>query len=137
MTKDVVYQNKDIACKTLALRFKDKSFGVFGVDIPRIVNILPGDLPVIIANEMRIDSIFLLEDGSIAIIDYESDFKTSNYLKYGNYMLRAMEMCKDKKGRYPNVRMIVIYTCDVMREDVNPDFIREGDRNPHRFGFSF
>ena len=40
---------------------------------------------------MRIDNLFLLEDGSIAIIDYESSLKWENYLKYLNYIVRILE----------------------------------------------
>ena len=59
---------------------------------------------------MRIDNLFLLEDGSIAIIDYESFLKWENYLKYLNYIVRILERYKQEAK---HIRMIVIYTADI------------------------
>ena len=64
---------------------------------------------------MRIDNLFLLEDGSVAIIDYESSVKYENYVKYLNYIVRVME--RYKRDRAPQIRMIVIYTADVEKAD--------------------
>ncbi len=80
--------------------------------MPKIKQILPTNLPQIQVNEMRIDNLFLLEDDSIAIIDYESDVKWENHLKYLNYIVRILE--RYKKEEIPKqIRMIVIYTADV------------------------
>ncbi|MDE7039267.1 MAG: hypothetical protein K2O98_15340 [Lachnospiraceae bacterium] len=51
--------------------------------MPKIKQILPTNLPQIQVNEMRIDNLFLLEDDSIAIIDYESDVKWEKLLEEG------------------------------------------------------
>jgi hypothetical protein len=71
-TSSIAYQNKDIASKVFAENFKGKSLKVYGLDVPKVVQVLPTNLPEITANELRIDNLFLLEDGTLAIIDYES-----------------------------------------------------------------
>ena len=79
--REITYHNKDVLSKILAENFKEKSLKVYGIDVPKIKQILPTNLPQIQVNEMRIDNLFLLEDGSIAIIDYESDVKWEDHLK--------------------------------------------------------
>ena len=80
--KGIAYQNKDITSKILAEEFKGKSFSVYGIDIPKIVDTKPTNLPAIEANELRVDNLFVLEDGSIAIADYESVYREENKVKY-------------------------------------------------------
>ena len=109
---EITYHNKDVLSKILAENFKDISLKVYGIDVPKIKQILPTNLPQIQVNEMRIDNLFLLEDDSIAIIDYESDVKWENHLKYLNYIVRILERYK-KEERPKQIRMIVIYTADV------------------------
>lgn len=110
--REITYHNKDVLSKILAENFKEKSLKVYGIDVPKIKQILPTNLPQIQVNEMRIDNLFLLEDDSIAIIDYESDVKWENHLKYLNYIVRILE--RYKKEEMPRqIRMIVIYTADV------------------------
>ena len=102
---DITYQNKDVMSKVMAENFKDKSLKVYGIDVPKIKQVLPTNLPEIQVNEMRIDNLFLLEDGSLAIIDYESTLKWENYLKYLNYIVRILERYKQEAKQ---IRMIVI-----------------------------
>ena len=107
---DITYHNKDVLSKVMAENFKDKSLKVYGIDVPKIKQVLPTNLPEIQVNEIRIDNLFLLEDGSIAIIDYESSLKWENYLKYLNYIVRILERYKQEAK---HIRMIVIYTADI------------------------
>lgn len=112
MPEGIAYQNKDILFKILGQTYKEKSFRVYGINLPPIRELLPTDLPKISANEMLIDNLFLLEDGTYAIVDYESVYKKSNKIKYLNYIARIMEKYyKEDKGF--NLRLIVVYTGDV------------------------
>lgn len=79
---EIAYQNKDIASKVFAEKFRDISLNVYGINLPKIVEVLPTNLPEISANELRIDNLFLLEDGRVAVIDYESAYKKKNHIKY-------------------------------------------------------
>ena len=64
---------------------------------------------------MRIDNLFLLEDDTLAIVDYESEDKVSNRVKYINYIGRIMQRYDSQKKKIPKLRMIVIYTGDVRK----------------------
>lgn len=114
----IAYQNKDVACKTFGEKLVGKSLKVYGLNIPKIVKVLPTNLPAIQANEFRIDNLFLLEDGTVAIIDYESAYKKENKLKYISYISRVLERYKEA-GELEGLklRMIVIYTADVSRDE--------------------
>ena len=113
----ISYQNKDIVSKTMAENFKNKSLKVYGLDLPKIVQVLPTNLPAVSANELRIDNLFLLEDGTIAIIDYESVYNEENKVKYLNYVTRVVERYKNEGRLDIKIRMIVIYTADIKPED--------------------
>ena len=91
MPEGVAYQNKDILFKILGQTYKEKSFAAYGINLPPIRELLPTNLPKISANEKDIDNLFLLEDGTYAIVDYESEFKKTEQVKYLNYIARVME----------------------------------------------
>ena len=93
---DIAYQNKDITSKILAEEFKGKSFAVYGVDIPKIVSVEPTNLPAIEANELRMDNLFLLEDGSYLLVDYESAYDEANKVKYLGYVVRVSQRLYNK-----------------------------------------
>ena len=112
MTEGIAYQNKDILFKILSQTYKEKSFAAYGIDLPPIRELLPTGLPKISANEKDIDNLFLLEDRTYAIVDYESAFKKLNKIKYLNYIARVMEKYYKEDENF-NLRLIVIYTGDV------------------------
>ena len=114
----IAYQNKDILFKILGQTYKEKSFAAYGIDLPRIQALLPTDLPKISANEKSVDNLFLLEDGTYAIVDYESVYKRINKIKYLNYIARVMEKYYIEDDSF-NLRLIVIYTGDV--DQAEPD----------------
>ena len=105
---------------------KNQSLEVYGIHVPRIVDVLPTNLPAIIANELRIDQLFLLADGSLAIIDYESEFRMKNLVKYAGYASRIMERWLRDEGVLPKLRIIIIYTADVKRGTTTPDIDLDG-----------
>ena len=110
MPDGIAYQNKDILTKVLVQNYKDKSFKVFCLDLPKIKEVLPANLPTITAKELRSDNIFVLEDDSILIVDYESTVKSDDFLKYLRYILLVLEALK---GKAKKVRFAVIYTCNI------------------------
>ena len=113
--EEIAYQNKDITSKLMAETLKGRSLAAFGLPELKIMDILPTNLPVIESNELRLDNLFLLSDGSLAIIDYESSFSRENFVKYLNYIARVIRRfairreLKDLK----QLKMVVIYTADV------------------------
>ena len=51
----ITYQNKDVLSKILAENLKEKSLKVYGLDLPKITQVLPTNLPVVQANEINED----------------------------------------------------------------------------------
>lgn len=85
MAEGIAYQNKDIEFKILSEAYRERSFEAYGLKLPRIREVRPTDLPAVSANEMRMDNLFLLEDGTYALVDYESADKEQDRIKYMNY----------------------------------------------------
>ena len=117
----VAYQNKDITAKVMAEHFKGKSFAAFGLGhLPKVADILPTNLPAIEANELKIDNVFVLEDGSWAIVDYESAYRKRNMVKYLAYVARLASRMYNLYGGFRRLRVIIIYTADVRRGSTEP-----------------
>lgn len=85
----------------------------YGLSLPRIKQVLPTDLPSVTANEKHMDNLFLLEDDTLAIVDYESEDKIHNRIKYVDHIGRVMERFYKDTSKIPAIRLIVIYTGDV------------------------
>ncbi len=115
--EEIAYQNKDITSKLFAEGLLERSFSVYGLNLPKVVQILPTNLPVIKANENRMDNAFLLEDNTILIVDYESAYKDVNKLKYADYIIRVLSRKPIDLSK--KVRMVVIYTADVTRDQTS------------------
>lgn len=112
MPQGIPYQNKDILFKVLSETYKEKSFAVYGIDLPPIRELLPTNLPKVSASEKVMDNLFLLEDGTYIIVDYESVYKKKNKIKYLNYIAQVMEKYY-QEGENFRLRLIIIYTGDV------------------------
>ena len=116
MAEGIAWQNKDILFKVLGQTYKEKSFASYGIDLAPIWEFLPTELPKISANERSIDSLFLLADNTYVIVDYESEYKKSNKIKYLNYITRVLEKYYKEDGNI-NLRLVVIYTGDVQNAE--------------------
>ena len=119
---EIAYQNKDITSKMLAEHFRGKTFRVYGLDLPEIRQVLPTNLPAVKANELRLDNLFELADGTVAIVDYESDYDEADKVKYLNYLTGIVNRYLKEKKSCPVLRMIVIYTGDIRREQVLSEY---------------
>ena len=123
----ITYKNKDVTSKMLAERLKDNFFEVFGLDLPPIVSVEPTNLPAVEANELQMDNLFLLQDGSYVIIDYESTYSEANKLKYLGYIARLAERLYNNCKRIPRIGVVILYTADVLRGATNPSIeFRQG-----------
>lgn len=124
----ITAQNKDVVSKWFGETMKNRSLSVYGFDVPKIVDVRPTNLPAIETNEKRMDNLFLLEDGSYALLDYESDYRLSNKVKYAGYVLRLLRRLQKEGIDIANlrIRIIVIYTADVTREQTR-DTLNVGD----------
>jgi predicted transposase/invertase (TIGR01784 family) len=113
MPKGIAYQNKDILFKILSEHYPRVSFKVYGLNVPAVKAVLPTELPDISANTRHADGLFLLEDNSLLLIEYESSSGYENLLKYGHYAFRILERYHRTKKRLYNIRIVVVYTSDV------------------------
>lgn len=111
----IAYQNKDIASKITAESMLGKTLEAFGFPNLKVVKLLPTNLPAIESNELQLDNLFQLEDGSIAIIDYESAFTKKNFIKYLSYAARVLKRyaSEGKLDMVEKLKILVIYTADV------------------------
>lgn len=127
-TTGITAQNKDVVSKWFGETMRNRSLSVYGIHVPKIVDVRPTNLPAIETNEKRMDNLFLLEDGSYALLDYESDYRVSNKVKYAGYVLRLLRRL-EKEGidiKNLRIRIIVIYTADVTRNQTT-DMLSVGD----------
>ena len=112
-TEEISYQNKDITSKFLAEHLKGKTFRVYGLDLPEITDVKPTNLPTIRANELRMDNLFELADGTVAVVDYESAYDSADKVKYLNYLTGIANRYQTEGEPCPTLRMVVIYTGDI------------------------
>ncbi|AWI04890.1 hypothetical protein [Clostridium drakei] len=118
--KGITYQAKDVLFKTLSEMFKDKALIMYGLDYPKIVEMLPNEFPEVKADERRADSVFLLEDGSILLLEYESNNRiTENMYKYIDYVLRISRKYYEEDKSTKKVNVAVIYASNIEKaEDI-------------------
>ena len=79
-------------------------------------------LPAVKANELRMDDLFELEDDTVAILDYESDYDKNDKVKYLNYLTGVANRYQKEKKDCPVLRMVVIYTGDISRGQVSTEY---------------
>jgi hypothetical protein len=120
-TKDteaaVAYQNKDIVSKLFGDRMKGKSLSLFGLETDlKVVDVKPTNIPIVQARELRMDNLFELEDGSVAVLDYESEYRKTNFTKYGRYIMDVIDRYL-KEGKEPDIHMMVLYTADIEKSN--------------------
>lgn len=127
-TAGITAQNKDVVSKWFGETMKNRSLSVYGVDVPKIIDVRSTNLPAIETNEKRMDNLFLLEDGSYALLDYESSYRVGNKLKYAGYVLRMLRRLQKEGINIADlrIRIIVIYTADVTRSQTK-DTLHVGD----------
>ena len=110
---EIAYQNKDVTLKFLTEALKHKSLGVYGLPHIRIRDAQPTNLPAIEANELRLDNLFILEDNSLALIDYESTFSMEDVVKYVNYVARILKRFCRENTEIPILHLIIIFSADI------------------------
>lgn len=129
----IAYQNKDIALKYFGDALKNKNLTVYGLPHIRIKDTRPTNLPAIEVNELRMDNLFILEDSSFALIDYESTFGIHDIVKYVNYIARILKRFVRQEGgrnsergrkRLPVIHLIIIFSADI--SDIDPNILDVG-----------
>lgn len=103
---------RDALHKVLAQAYEGKSFALLGIKLPPIRELLPA-IPL---RDGFIDSLFLLEDGTYAVVEYASGCHKTDMAQYPNYIAKVMEKY-DKGDGYFDLHLIIIYTGDVEKAD--------------------
>ena len=75
---DISHNGKDITFKDLTSRHISKPFEVLGLEDIKIKKSIEKELPAVTANIHMGDDIFLLEENTFLIVDYESSFLPKN-----------------------------------------------------------
>ena len=92
---------------------KGKPLSLFGLGSNlKVVDVRPTNIPIVQARELRMDNLFELEDGSVAILDYESVYKKENFTKYGRYIMDVIDRYL-REEKEPDIHMMVLYTADI------------------------
>lgn len=118
MTKGITYQSKDVLFRLLNDLFKDQVLTMYGLHLPPIKERIPGDLPKVEANNKYSDSIFLLEDGTFLILEFESNRRfAENHLKYGDYVLRLAKKYYNEEKEIKKIHVAVVYASDVQKAE--------------------
>ena len=113
MSKGITHNNKDVMFKVLSRNYENKSLAVYGLNLPRIKQLLPANYPAVTATEIYADNLFLLEDGSLLILEYESSPIQEDFFKYGKYVIYTLERLRKDSINVKMVIIAVIYTGNI------------------------
>lgn len=113
---EISYHAKDILFKSMSGIYKDQALDVYGLEFPKIKDMLPNEFPQVKADEKRADSIFLLADGSILLLEYESNNRVKeNMLKYLDYSIRIIDKYRREEKIFKKVYVAVVYTSNIKK----------------------
>lgn len=110
----LLQMERDSLHEILAQAYKGKSFSAFGLALPPIRELLPA-VPV----GDGFIGLFLLEDGTYAVVEYTSGCHKTDMAQYPNHIAKVMEKYDKGDGNF-DLHLIIIYTGDV--ENADPVF---------------
>lgn len=118
MKTKITYHAKDVLFKSLSEVYKDQALTSYGLDFPKIVRMLPNEFPQVKVDEKKADSVFLLEDDSVLLLEYESNNRIKeNFIKYGEYIIRIINRYYRESREIKTVNMAVIYASDIVEAE--------------------
>lgn len=103
--------HKDIGLRSLAAMFKDEFIPFTGIKLPKVKDVIQTNVPMIEVKDRGMDLNFLLEDGTIAHIEFESDaLKEKDLIRFAHYDLQLY----DQRGQ--KIRRIIIFSSGVPKK---------------------
>ncbi len=117
MSKEKNGPDRDALHKVLSQAYKGKRFTVLGIKLPPIRELLPA-IPL---RDDSVDGLFLLEDGTYAVVAYASGCHKTDMIKYTEHLAEIMERYDKEDGRF-DLHFIIIYTGDVEKAESVFDF---------------
>lgn len=101
-------QHKDIALRSLSVTFKDEMISFLEMQFPKVIDVVQTSVPLIEVKDRGMDANFLLEDGTILHLEFESKPLTEEDLvRFGHYDL---ELYRQRKQQ---IRRVIVFTPDV------------------------
>ena len=101
-------QWKDIIQKRVSSLFRDSTLEFYGIDVPKIKELITVSLPVIVVRDSYTDQVFLLEDGTYLHIGFQA-ITDGDLIRHLEYDMRLYVLGKGKH----KVITIIVYTADV------------------------
>lgn len=117
MSKEKNGHDRDTLHKVLAQACKGKSFAAYGIALPPIRELLPA-VPV---GDGFIDSLFLLEDGTYAVVECASGCHKADVARYPEHIAEIMRRYDKEDGSF-GLHLVIIYTGDVEKAEPVFDF---------------
>ncbi len=102
-TPPVVRQGKDVVLKIVADALSGDLFQRFKLNLPPIVAALPSEFPQLEVRTEKVDLVFLLADGSILHLEFQTQQRSSTLMRFARYNLAIA----DQHGR--QVYTVVLY----------------------------
>jgi hypothetical protein len=110
----ISYHSTDILFKYLSENFNSELLEKIGVKLPNIVEMLPNTFPIVSVDEKRADTVFKLEDGSILLLEFESNRRIEeNKVKYLEYATRIIKKYLSEENKIVKIKIVVIYSSDI------------------------
>ncbi|MCL1990610.1 MAG: hypothetical protein FWG67_06950 [Defluviitaleaceae bacterium] len=107
----------DLSQKSIVNFFQDKALSFFGFQSSKIEESLNVELVDIKMQGKRTDLVFLLEDGSILHLEFQTHYQHDDLLRFINYDILVHQQHKRRQ-----VKTLIIYSAGVKRREVKLDF---------------
>ena len=111
----VAHQANDIIQKYTSGRFKEILLNFFGITSVKVKELLNVEMPIVEAKQSSTDIIFLLEDGTLLHLEFQTTYTKNDLIRFAVYDWRLYER-ESKK-----VQTVIIYSSDVKKVDDSVD----------------
>ena len=104
-------QHKDITFRSLSATFKDEVIDVFGLNLPKVVDIAQTSVPLIEIKDRNMDTNLVLENNTIFHVEFESSEPTEDdQICYGHYDLELY------RQRRQYIHRLIVYGAGVKND---------------------
>ena len=124
---NIHYNNQDIAQKAFFEQFEEGTKPLEGLNIEtqRIKRVLPTGIAEIQTTDDEADCLFEMEDGSLLHIEFQSQYKKWDVIRFAGYHLHFFNKHKhslDGIHTGEKIKTIVVYTAPIENEQIKSSF---------------
>jgi len=112
---EISHQNQDIIYKYMAEFFRNETLEYYGLNLPKIVNVKPTELPIIQLTDRNMDYVFELEDSSLLHMEFQTTNKLADLPRFLIYD-SALYLKENRK-----IHTAVIYSGNIHKADKSID----------------